>query len=518
MKRKFLLAFVIATMAAQTALANTCNYDVTNKTVKFSVNTTKKQAAVVVTGADDQIIYIKTIETKDGKASAEFGVPSSAPSGKYELSVGDSQSPVKEFRHINATQAADAIEALKTANETNIKSTLITYADDLGIDETVLNTPTTGDAVAGYFYQLKPTQLTAENFYGSYILALVLKDTNGLTDKTVIDNILKENAALLGLDYAAFSDYPQETKDEFYSRFQAANITEPNNPDIVKIWLALARFNNTISWNDYKNWLLTDYSTVLGIDQSVFNNVKAQVIIQEIMNNGSYDTKSGIAGSYTTVCGRYPVESGSSQGSGGGGGGGGASPVLVPDKVETPTVSVDFSDLPSTHWAFNVVKELADKGIVSGDNGRFNPDSKITRAEFCTLIARAFYENETAGEGNFSDVNSTDWFSKYVSILAAKKIVNGMGDSKFAPANMITREDMAVIVQRCASDLGLDLTAKKESYLFTDDESFSSYSKDAAKTLYEAGIISGMPDGSFKPKQNLTKAEAAVVIYGMLNR
>ena len=525
MKKKIVILLVLTSLMSQTAFADKFYYDVDTQKVEFSFETEQNTASVIVKSAANEVIYVKEIDATDGKFADEFGVPTDADSGEYELSITAGGAPLHEiydmpsFRHINAEQAEDALEVVSGSAANNMKETLKTNAVPLGIDITVLD-GANGDLVAELFYGLKPTVLDAAGFYKSYNLALILKDTKGVTDNTIIDGIIKENAAFFEIDYTEFSAYAENIKNEFYKRFCDAIITEPNNLDIVKIWLALARFNNTISWNNYKNMLLSsDYSTMLGLSSTSFNTNKAEDITRQIMNGGRYDTKMLLANAYSAACTAY------AEPPGGGGGGGssadgdssGSSDVVIP-YVPAPQINDRFSDMPSSHWAAEIVNELSQKGIVSGDDGKFNPNNSITRAEFCTLIVNAFYKNEIAKGTEFIDVRPDDWFFKYVSILADKGIVNGRGNGEFVPSAFITREDMAVIAQRCAADLGIDLIAEKEVHDFADATNFADYSKESVMTLYAAGIISGMPDGTFMPKNNLSRAEAAVVIYGIINR
>jgi len=113
---------------------------------------------------------------------------------------------------------------------------------------------------------------------------------------------------------------------------------------------------------------------------------------------------------------------------------------------------------------------------------------------------------------NFEDVKSSDWYASYVLSAAKNKIVNGSGNL-FRPNDSITREDAAVIIYRLISK---DNSFYKEK-TFEDDDKISEYALEAVRRLGGVYIISGMGDGNFAPKNTLTRAQAAVLIYGAMD-
>ena len=78
----------------------------------------------------------------------------------------------------------------------------------------------------------------------------------------------------------------------------------------------------------------------------------------------------------------------------------------------------------------------------------------------------------------------------------------------------MSRQDMAVVIYRTAEKLGLKISGEAES--FADSSDISDYAKDAVKALTAKGIINGMGDGTFAPKATVTRAQAAKVIYGLI--
>ena len=205
----------------------------------------------------------------------------------------------------------------------------------------------------------------------------------------------------------------------------------------------------------------------------------------------------------------------------GGGNGGGVGGVTIPNEyasqTTTPDYTTTFSDVPGSHWANAPVEYLANIGVVAGKgNGKFDPDGIVTREEFVKMIVAAFkYTN--AGEGiDFADVPSSHWAYSYIKIAYENNIVKGLSDTAFGVGSPITRQDMAVIISRVVADKQITLSGTAES--FADGGKIADYAKAAVAELAGAGVLNGYTDGTFKPEGSLTRAEAAKVIYALVNR
>lgn len=104
-----------------------------------------------------------------------------------------------------------------------------------------------------------------------------------------------------------------------------------------------------------------------------------------------------------------------------------------------------LSDI-ANHWAKKEIEYLLGKGIISGyPDGRFNPDGKITRAEFVKIINSVFNFDET-GKVNFKDVNKNDWFYEEVAKAIKAGYISGYTDGTFKPNQNITREEAAKVL------------------------------------------------------------------------
>lgn len=177
----------------------------------------------------------------------------------------------------------------------------------------------------------------------------------------------------------------------------------------------------------------------------------------------------------------------------------------------------NFKDT-ANHWANEPIKYLADRGIINGMNdNQFAPNNNITRAEFITLLAKMdnIDINKYKAE-NFTDVPANAWFNPYIDWAAKNGITSGTTANTFAPNNNITREQMAVMIERFCNYKNFSLNNNKPQINFTDTNNISSYASSSVAKVQQAGIINGRPDGSFAPKANATRGESAQMIYTML--
>ena len=158
------------------------------------------------------------------------------------------------------------------------------------------------------------------------------------------------------------------------------------------------------------------------------------------------------------------------------------------------------------------IQSWIEDGLIEGyPDGTFKPNKFITRAAFIALVNRAFkYTNET--EINFKDVPKNSWYYKDVSRAMAEGYVAGYLDNTMKPQNYITRQEAAKIIS-AITNLKED---GKSAGSFKDSSSFPAWSKGFIGGVLAEKIMVGYVDGSFKPLQNITRAEAVVTLNNAL--
>ena len=181
-------------------------------------------------------------------------------------------------------------------------------------------------------------------------------------------------------------------------------------------------------------------------------------------------------------------------------------PVKPEPKPETPKVTL--TDIAG-HWAQADIQKLVAAGAISGyPDKSFKPNNNITRAEFAVTLVKALKLAPKSGKV-FNDT-ANHWAKDYIATAQAYGIISGYSDTKFGPNDKITREQMAVMVTKAAN------LAAKDNAKITDSAKVSAGAKDAVVAASSNGVISGYPDGSFKPKANATRAEAASMIVKIM--
>ncbi len=167
-----------------------------------------------------------------------------------------------------------------------------------------------------------------------------------------------------------------------------------------------------------------------------------------------------------------------------------------------------FTDFTDQDWFFGHIDQAVSLGLFHGDNGTFSPMASITRAEFAASLANLAGINVADYEGtsSFTDVGNA-WYNGAVNWVASQGIMSGMGDGTFRPQDPITREQICVAIANYA-----DLTSGTTSNPFADDSAISSWAKNAVYACRDLGIISGMGDNRFAPKDNAQRSQACVII------
>ena len=188
----------------------------------------------------------------------------------------------------------------------------------------------------------------------------------------------------------------------------------------------------------------------------------------------------------------------------------------TPTPTPTPGTGLPFTDVPADRWSYPYIKQLYDAGVVSGTSATtFEPTANVTRAQFVTMIAGlAGADVSGYASGPFDDVQAGSWYAPYVNWAAASGIVSGTSATTFEPAAEISRQDMAVMLYNYAQQAGVQLEQTTVTP-FTDEGSIAAYALPAVQALHNAGVISGMPDGSFQPQATTTREQACVVLCAL---
>ncbi|MNW44272.1 Cellulosome-anchoring protein precursor [compost metagenome] len=161
------------------------------------------------------------------------------------------------------------------------------------------------------------------------------------------------------------------------------------------------------------------------------------------------------------------------------------------------------------HWAEKDLSEWINSGYLSGyEDGTYRPNDTISRGELMALINRAFTLKETANI-TFSDLKESNWAYEQAAIAVQAGYVTGYEDGTIRAGNKISREEAASMIAKLLS-LKLDIENSLEQ--FSDTTDIAEWSKPAVSALLSQGIIKGYPDGSYRPKGSITRAESVIAL------
>ena len=259
-------------------------------------------------------------------------------------------------------------------------------------------------------------------------------------------------------------------------------------------------------------------------------NMYLKLKITPKADNGSIAGES-VTSAAVLVSGSQIIGGGSG-GSGGGGSSGGGTSVAKPvtpavspapdttPKPENPAEDNGFSDVSDGHWAKNDITAAVERGIVSGTgDGMFRPEDSVTRAEFSKMILNTLGLEGEKYADEFSDVTADAWYADFVAACVRLGIVSG-SDGMFRPNDVIKREEMAKMVILAYRTVFTEDAFAASDSAFTDSDEISGWAREFAEECAQKGFITGMPDGTFAPADNATRAQAAVVVnrlYDSLN-
>ena len=145
----------------------------------------------------------------------------------------------------------------------------------------------------------------------------------------------------------------------------------------------------------------------------------------------------------------------------------------------------------------------------------FAPDDNVTREEFAKILvgAMGLDKGQTVLNG-FVDVKENEWYARSVNIAKNAGIVNGIGGGKFGTGMSITREDMVVMIYNALKSRGVSMPVA--DLRFDDASMISGYAVNAVGALYKMGAVNGVSETEFAPKGIASRAQAAKIIYGVL--
>ena len=191
--------------------------------------------------------------------------------------------------------------------------------------------------------------------------------------------------------------------------------------------------------------------------------------------------------------------------------------------LSVPVLAADltFSDVPSDHWAAQPILEMTEQGLFSGTTapvngiGTFAPDATMTRGAFLTVLTRWLFGDELDA---MSAVPGAPWWKNNYTLA----LQNGLLKDKELDGDLdkaMSRQEMAVVLARAAQGLGLAPDTLVSESAIPDWYSIGEGYREGVRLAYSLGFIGGVDSkGTFNPNGTLTRAQAATVVYRLLEK
>jgi parallel beta-helix repeat protein len=190
------------------------------------------------------------------------------------------------------------------------------------------------------------------------------------------------------------------------------------------------------------------------------------------------------------------------------------SPYIVSLNPDDETPPTKFADIQN-HWAKPFIEGLIDEGLINGFNdGTFRPDEKMTRAQYATLLVRAFDPAAKRDAKKFTDVADDYWAKDAIQQAYRSQFISGFENNAFKPNDNVQRIQVIVSL---VSGLGLSATDANALTIYDDRNTIPDYAKDEVTTATKKKIVVNYPQvKQLKPTQDATRAEVAAMVYQAL--
>lgn len=447
-------------------------------------------------------------------------------SGKYIIRIKSAFTGITEEKSIdffNFDELKNSIAEINSKNAAELKPYLEENRTMLGIDSELYNYAVQKglDLSAVYTAVEQHSDFSGFSDFVPFFASELNKAVCSSGDAKAAEIMLKSLDGIKTMKaYKVFGEFEQKNRERVYTYTAKSSIK--NDAEIQKTFARAVILEKVriSAWTEVISLLDNNVD-----DAAELNLTKYRAHKTESAKNTAGKDLSFLA--FQAALDTIPAKTETGGGGGGSGSGGtkGSSAPISSAPVgavypETPSESEnssEFTDLNGYEWAADGIKALAAKGIVNGVGGaKFEPERTITREEFAAVITRAFNIPSSKNPADFQDVTASAWYSEPIAALCEYGIANGVGYGFFGVGNDITRQDLCVML--CRTLEKSEFTFGGEDMNFTDIKDIASYAYEAVGKMKHEGFISGFEDGSFKPEESATRAQAAKIIFDILGK
>lgn len=483
---------------------------------------------------DDKTVWFAQQKSADRFGGVSFSVSmKDAPQGIYTIYVasGDgSDSFTATYSVIPATFEADFLNRINAVTVSADMAALLAGEDaKLFLQEPAYPSPSDKTAVYDYMVKNRPYASFAEinAAYEEAYLAALFAQTKTAEEVAAFVEAYGESG--IGLDsnpqmYTLYSQSKLKTQINAKTAGFKADSMEALRGKIYDETI-LITVEKTDNWSSLTSVINGADTYLKDVDYTRYRKYADKINKQ--IGGKSYDSIAILQTAINTA----DINSGNGNGGNGGNSGnsstGSNKPVVKPGTIVVPPgeqlpgggteqeilLFRDQASIPAYAKAY--LPSLKMSNIITGDTeGNFNPDNNLTRAELAKVLVCALNPETEAENRDFSDVKEDDWFYPYVSKAIAAGYFKGMDESYFGASEPISRQDMAVVMERVCQMRGIAVPAA-DPIRYTDGDAIADYASAAVETMGKLELMIGS-DSWFGPRDSLTRAQAVKIVGKLL--
>ncbi len=182
------------------------------------------------------------------------------------------------------------------------------------------------------------------------------------------------------------------------------------------------------------------------------------------------------------------------------------------------TTALKFVDVQVDSKEYDAVVYLFQKEIMNGKSKtQFCPEDNLKREEFAKILTKAFELKEKSSSLIYSDVANDAWYASFAKTAGASGLMIGISEDVFGVGQELSRQDLAVVLKRFLDKNEVPLISESVT-IYADNNEISDYAKEAVAILASNGIMDGKENNMWHPKQNITRADAAIAVYNALKK
>lgn len=452
-----------------------------------------------------------------GELSLKVRLPLGSPAGWYTARAGAGSDG---FYYATEQEIDSAVSAFAGASESSIGGVIRTYS----IDKPIVYLDLNGiyAQYTSYVQKLFVTQLDVD------VPQSIADIQNTYSLSLDIAAFAKEGAAAVEalLGDAAYSSYVDAVNSAADVSGTFVNLRPSEIYTMSELTLAMRKANALAALSGADRTkvmgIAADYNDVLALDLSGDYLKCDSLEVAKVLAGQDFTSIEAVRKAFADRVSELTApKPGKTSGSSGGSGGASFSAQLNNESANPPsssaTDSLVFSDMKDYEWASSYVTALSKIGVVNGiGGGLFDPAGYVTREQYVKMLALAFKASVSAVDCAFTDVVPGSWYADYVAWGNANGIVTGVSPTEFGVGRPITREDMCTVTYRALNSM--QITLERGTLEFDDSDCISAYASDAVAALTASGVISGRDNGSFAPGDCCNRAEAAKVVYLIMQK